>query len=138
MTDDWTAAAPPTWHVSRRIPASLPEATRALGDALRVDPLLLSLGPGFTIDRVAHLRLDEARRFSGRLQLGVAGTTRVDVEIEAWSHTESALAVRPRRRAPRARAARYFAHAVDLLVALEACVMERIVTPAPIEVRRAS
>jgi hypothetical protein len=138
MTDDWTAAAPPTWHVSRRIPASLPEATRALGDALRVDPLLLSLGPGFTIDRVAHLRLGEVQRFSGRLQLGLAGTTRIEVEIEPWSHRESALSVRPRRRAPRARAARYFAHARQLLVALDGCIIERIVTPAPFEVRRAS
>jgi hypothetical protein len=138
VNDDWTPTFPPAWCVSRRILASHPEAMRALGDALRADPLLLSVGPGFAIDHVEHLRLGEVQRFTGRLRLGLAGTTRIEVEIEPWSHRESALSVRPRRRAPRARAARYFAHARQLLVALDGCITERIVTPAPFEVRRAS
>jgi hypothetical protein len=138
MAFDWTTTPPPGWYVYRRIPASHTEAMRALCDALRADPLLLSMGPDFAIDRVEHLRLGEARRFTGRLRLGLAGTTRIEVEVEPWSHTESALAVRPLRRAPRARANRYFAHALALLGDLETCIVERIVTPAPLEVRRAS
>src|SRR5688500_15705007 len=115
MVDDCTTTLPAGWYVCRRIPAPHTEAMRALGDAPRADPLLLSLGPDVAVDRVAHLRLGEARRFTGRLRLGLTGSTRVEVEVEPWSRTESAIAVRPLRRAPRARARRYFAHAHDLL-----------------------
>jgi hypothetical protein len=138
MADDWTTTPPPGWYLSRRIPVSRPEAMRALCDALRADPLLLSMGPDVTMDRVEHLRLGETRGFTGRLRLGLLGTTRIEVEVEPWSHTESVLAVRPLRRAPRARASRYFAHALGLLAGLETLLLERIVTPVPMEARRAS
>ena len=136
MVDDWTTTLPAGWYVCRRIPAPHTEAMRALGDALRADPLLLSLGPDFTIDRVEHLRLGETRGFTGRLRLGLAGSIRVELEIEPWSRTESVIAVRPLRRAPRAHADRYFAHTLEALAALETCVLERIVTPGALEVRR--
>ncbi|HEY8216331.1 MAG TPA: hypothetical protein VIH82_04295 [Acidimicrobiia bacterium] len=129
----------PTWYASRRVPASVTEVRQALGDALRADPLLLSLGPDSAIDAVHSLWPDDARGFTARLRLGtVLGTTGVEIEVEPWSREESVLGLRPVRRAPVRRAARYFDRVFALLDALEACLLERIVTSEPLEVRRAS
>ena len=137
--DPTTTAIDPGWYVGRRIAASPAEALQALGDALRADPLMLSMGPDLAVDGVRHRRPGEARGFTGRLRLGpLLGTTRIEVEVEAWSRAESVLSLRPTRRAPRHRADRYFERSVALLGALEAHLLERIVAPEPLEVRRAS
>jgi hypothetical protein len=140
MPFDLTTATPEAgWHVSRRIPARYVDAVQALGDALRADPLLLSLGPDVVVGGVRYLRPGEARGFTARLRLGpVHGATRVEVQVEPWSHGESALGLRPTRRAPRARADRYFVRALALLADLEQCVLDRVSVPEQREVRRAS
>jgi hypothetical protein len=140
MPFDLTTTTPePGWHVSRRIPAPYADAVQALGDALRTDPLLLSLGPDVVVSGVRYLRPGEARGFTGRLRLGsVHGATRIEVQVEEWSERESALGLRPIRRAPRVRADRYFARAVALLADLERCVVDRVSTPDQREIRRAS
>ena len=140
MHDDLlTAATRTSWYVSRRVPLTHDETTRALGDLLRSSADADVLAGDVVVERVLHARPGEARGFLGRLRLGGAlGTTRVEVEVEPWSRTDSTIAVRPRRRAPRQRAARYFDRAFLLLRQLEAHLLASAITSERVEMRRAS
>ena len=129
----------PSWYVSRRIPVPTGDATRALGAALRADVLPGAMDPTLAIDGVRYLRPGEVRGFTGRLDLGrLRGTARVEVQVEPWSRSESAIGVRPIGRVPRARADRYFQRAIALIGSLESVTRAWAASPAPVEVRRAS
>lgn len=138
--DPSTTRANMSWHVARRVAVPHGDATHALGEAVRTG----AIGPGtiadVTVDSVHHTRPGEARGFTGRLRLDrVFGVIRVEVEVEPWSRSESALGVRPARRPPVYRGDRYFERAIALLGGLETCLLERIVVlPDREEVSRAS
>jgi hypothetical protein len=141
MQDDPTITrADTSWYMSRRIPATRADATRALGETLRTGSLALGPVPAVVVDDVRHTRPGAASGFTGRLRLGgVFGTTPVEVEVEAWSDSESMLGIRPARRPPRLRADRYFDSALALLDGLETHLLEHVVVPPERnEVRRAS
>ena len=138
--DPTVTRAVTSWHVARRVPVPHADATRALGEALRTGAIAPGTVADVTVDTVRHTRPGEARGFTGRLRLGrVLGVIRVEVEVEPWSRTESALGVRPARLPPNNRVDRYFERAIALLDGLETCLLERtVVLPARAEVPRAS
>jgi hypothetical protein len=131
MQDDPTITrADTSWYMSRRIPTTRADATRALGEALRTGSLVRGIVPGVVVDGVRHTRPGAASGFTGRLRLGgVFGVTPVEVEVEAWSHSESTLGVRPARRPPKLRADRYFECAFAFLDRLETHLLEHVVVP---------
>lgn len=140
LNDPTITRADTSWYMSRRIQATSADATRALGEALRTG----SLAPGpvadVVVDGVRHTRPGAASGFTGRLRLGgVCGATPIEVEVEAWSQSESTIGVRPARRPPKLRADRYFRCALALLDRLEGHLLEHVVVlPERTEVRRAS
>jgi hypothetical protein len=137
MTDE-----PITWYVSRRVDVPLRAATAAFDDL--VEPVS---GPGparlagaLTVDPTTA-RPGIERRLHGRLSpAGLGGPVRIELELVPWSDRCVELGLRPARRPPRYRAARYFSAAVgaleELRRALHAGAAVRMVPPAP--VRRAS
>ena len=129
-----------SWHVSRRVPVAPADATRALGEAIRAGALTQAMGSALAVEGVCHVRTGEVRGLVGRLRLGRRfRSARVEIEVEPWSHSESALGLRPVRRPPRVQSDRYFASAVALLAALEACLLEHVaIGPEMLEMKRAS
>jgi hypothetical protein len=140
MFPDHTALLGTDWYVARRISIAPPDATHALGEALRTDAVEPATGSVVSIREVRHTRPGEARGFSGRLRLGpLAPAMPVEVEIEPWSRSESVLGIRPMRRVPIFHPDRYFDRALVLLADLETCVRDRVSVVAELpEVRRAS
>jgi hypothetical protein len=140
LNDPTITRADTSWYVSRRIQVPSADATRALGEILRTGSLAPGLVPDVVVDDVKHTRPGAASGFTGRLRLGgVFGATPVEVELDAWSHSESTLAVRPARRPPKLRADRYFERALAFLDRFGTHLLEHVVVPPERnEVRRAS
>ena len=121
-----------TWYVSRRVRLPLDVAAATL------DRVLDRPGPvahddttrfGMTSATVAVTPLPgTARRRHGSLRVDHwPAPIAVELELEPWSASHSALGLRPRRRPPRRRAHRYWASAARALERLDA----QLVAAAP-------
>jgi hypothetical protein len=112
-----------SWCASRRCRGSLAEVAAYLADRFAEDAIVVTASGRLTVvprspSDVATV--GPARSHRAKVAFGSwPFPTRVTIEVEPWSRTESELLVRPTRRPPRTEDA-YFAAVLEVLEALAA------------------
>jgi len=112
-----------SWCATRRCQGSVPEVAAYLAERFADDATVITQsgrltvvpGPVRGVPTVGPVRAHRAKVNVGSWPL----PTRVTIEIEPWSRTESELLVRPTRRPPRVEDA-YFASVLSVLETLAA------------------
>lgn len=112
----------PSWHLSRRVELPVGDAADALDDLVRREhgrAHVPHLRFGTRAAVASHAAPFVARRWYGRLHATrFGGWVPVELELTAWSSTQSQLGLRPTRVLPARHANGYFTTGTDCIAKL--------------------